>query len=157
MNKTLKFTKYKKIFTKILLKYGIPPDTLVFVNDRNQWLREHNLQIKEQENPNIFATTIHWGKDDLWQIIVKKEISFDDVMLAITTKKTYGFNTIDIFKAIHQGEVNYRQKVFAIFTLLHEIAHRKGVEDELAADKWAYNEVREYLENEEQPNTQSLS
>jgi hypothetical protein len=105
----------------------------LIVPDVDQWCINHNIIDSKEYYPFRVARHLYSNEKDQHLILFAKEITqgmMDSVISLVIIR--LGNEHQDIIK----DELS-----FIKHTTLHEIAHAKGIFDELEADKWAMQQL----------------
>lgn len=121
---------YKEFLKEIIKEYGLNNSYLYIVPNIQKWATERGI---EERNPYRAAMVAFRKESNTPDFIFLNVIPDDEIESIKTVMIYHGFaNKVNKLK----DEI-----LFLKHTILHEIAHAKGIKDETAADRWAFEEM----------------
>ncbi|MFH1827027.1 MAG: hypothetical protein ABH812_01165 [bacterium] len=118
-------------FNNILNNHQLKSTNVYIVESVKHWA---NTQGLKEDNPFLLAMTLCRNNSDIWDIAIKSKINSEEAKGVTSGMDIRGFK--------HYKELEKDLEKFIFHTFLHEIAHIKGVKNELEADNWAYDELQ---------------
>lgn len=126
--------KYKGFLEGVIKEHGFNDSCLYIVPSIQEWARKNNI---EENNPDRAAMVAWRTETNIPDFVFLKVIPDDEIASIKSATMYYGFfNQINKLKD---------DASFLKHTVLHEIAHAKGIKDEKEADKWAFEKLEECL------------
>lgn len=124
---------YSRDIQRLLQRYGLPPETVLFVADITEWCREHAPEFANDIGDRV-GKTLYRQPPNPPLILLREMITPDMVSEVLGGLLARGF--------IEARNLYDDERSFAIHVILHEIAHvldRDRSEED--CDQWVFQQL----------------
>ena len=118
-----------KEFRRLLNHYDLKKSEIFIVPNVKEWAESKGIS---EDNPFRLGLGAKRSNSNIWDIVLKEDIKRGDIEGVLSAMFYHGFEHINELRKLRH---------FVLHLFLHEIAHAKGVREELEADNWAYKEL----------------
>ena len=125
---------YRSIIECLMKENGIPPDSLMIVDDVEQWCVDQGIIKRSEYYPFRAAKCLYSKALDRFMILVSRCIT-DGMKASIKGCVFMKFG--DQYRKVLDNDLKFLQHL-----VLHEIAHTKGLSEE-ECDRWAFDKLAE--------------